>query len=412
MTPPYTAHQRVFNDDEDVDSVHADYADRAKSAIGRSRRFALRASGEALAMSTATATAHRPGGLDEPGSSGPGDPSAARDAFFDNAKYLAILLVAVGHIWEPLLPGDREALTLYVFVYSFHMPAFIVVSGYFSRSFDGSPGRVRRLVTCFAVPYVLFETAYALFTRWSDDDPQRPITLLDPTYVTWFLAALFVWRLTAPLWRSLRWPLPVALCVAMLASLSPSIGEDLDLQRVLQFLPYFVLGLCLRPEHFALVRHPAVRALSVPVALLGLAAVHWAVPRVSYAWLYHSSAAQQLGMSWWAGPVMTLLLFALAVVLVACFLSWVPARRTWFTALGTGTLYGYLLHGFLMKFLARTSLYDLLQPYGRLGHLAVTLLGALLVTALCTAPVRRLFRPVVEPRTPWAFRQPAEDARR
>ncbi|NYV77087.1 acyltransferase family protein [Streptomyces sp. UH6] len=362
-------------------------------------------------MSTATESAHRPGGPDGAESSpGPGDPSAARDAFFDNAKYLAILLVAVGHIWEPLLPDDRGLLALYVFVYSFHMPAFIVISGFFSRSFDASPGRVRRLVTCFVVPYVLFETAYALFTRWSDDDPQRPITLLDPTYVTWFLAALFVWRLTAPLWRSLRWPLAVALVVAMLASLSPSIGEDLDLQRVLQFLPYFVLGLCLRPDHFALVRHPAVRVLSVPVALLCLAAAYWAVPRVSYAWLYHSSAAQQLGMSWWAGPVVTLLLFAVGVTLVACFLAWVPARRTWFTALGAGTLYGYLLHGFFMKTLARTGFHDLLRPHGLPGLLAVTLLGALVVTALCTAPVRRLFRPVVEPRTRWAFRAPRETA--
>jgi fucose 4-O-acetylase-like acetyltransferase len=357
-------------------------------------------------MSTATTTAHRPGGTGRPESTDTDGASVSRDAYFDNAKYLAILLVAVGHIWEPLLPGNRDVLTLYVFVYAFHMPAFIVVSGYFSRSFDASPGRVRRLVTGFAVPYVVFETAYALFTRWSDDDPQRPVTLLDPTYVTWFLAALFVWRLTAPLWRSLRWPLPVALGVAMLASLSPSIGEDLDLQRVLQFLPYFVLGLCLRPEHFELVRRPSVRVLSVPVALLGLAAAYWAVPRVSYSWLYHSSAAQQLGMPWWAGPVMTLLLFAFAVALVVCFLAWVPGRRTWFTALGAGTLYGYLLHGFVMKFLAHTSFYDdLVLPYGRAGLLAVTLLGALVVTALCTAPVRRLFRPVVEPRTRWAFRR-------
>ncbi|MER5480396.1 acyltransferase family protein [Streptomyces sp. NPDC002734] len=359
-------------------------------------------------MSTATSTAPRTHSAPAQGLDAP----ASRDAFFDNAKFLAILLVAVGHVWEPLREGDRGVLALYMFVYAFHMPAFIVVSGYFSRSFDASPHRVRRLVTGVVVPYVLFETAYALFTRWSDDDPGRPVTLLDPTYVTWFLAALFVWRLTAPLWRSLRWPLPVAVGVAMLAALSPSIGEDLDLQRVLQFLPYFVLGLGLRPEHFALVRHPVVRVLSVPVAAAGLAAAWWAVPRMNYAWLYHSSAAQQLGMPWWAGPLMTLLLFGCGVALVVCFLAWVPARRTWFTALGEGTLYGYLLHGFFMKFLAHTGFYDLLRPYGGAGLLAVTVLGALVVTALCTAPVRRLFRPVVEPRTDRAFREQREAVRR
>ncbi|MEU1949920.1 hypothetical protein ABZ554_47585, partial [Streptomyces sp. NPDC020125] len=28
----------------------------------------------------------------------------------------------------------------------------------------------------------------------------------DPWYLTWFLIALFVWRLTTPLWRIARWP--------------------------------------------------------------------------------------------------------------------------------------------------------------------------------------------------------------
>src|ERR1044071_6877640 len=94
-----------------------------------------------------------------------------RDAFFDNAKYLAIVLVAVGHAWEPLREGSRTVTALYTLVYAVHMPAFIVVSGYFSRGFDGSPQRVRRLITGVAVPYVVFEVAYTLFTRWTDDAP-------------------------------------------------------------------------------------------------------------------------------------------------------------------------------------------------------------------------------------------------
>ena len=56
-------------------------------------------------------------------------------------------------------------------VYAFHMPAFIIISGYFSRSFDMRKDRLQRLVTGVAVPYILFETAYAFFKRWADDDP-------------------------------------------------------------------------------------------------------------------------------------------------------------------------------------------------------------------------------------------------
>ncbi|WP_256959850.1 acyltransferase family protein, partial [Streptomyces viridochromogenes] len=131
-----------------------------------------------------------------------------RDAFFDNAKYLAIVLVAIGHAWEPIKGGSRILETLYTVVYTFHMPAFIIISGFFSRSFDASPSRMKRLITGVAVPYIVFETAYPLFKRWIDDDPGMDVSILDPWYLTWFLCALFIWRLTTPLWKIVRWPLP------------------------------------------------------------------------------------------------------------------------------------------------------------------------------------------------------------
>ncbi|CAL9360363.1 hypothetical protein SUDANB15_00643 [Streptomyces sp. enrichment culture] len=332
-----------------------------------------------------------------------------RDAFFDNAKYLAIVLVAVGHAWEPLRDDSRAVSALYMLVYAFHMPAFIVIAGHHSRGFDGSEGRVKRLLTGVALPYVVFETAYTLFTRWTDGVPDRPVTLLEPLYLTWFLAALFVWRLTTPLWKLVRWPVPLALVVAMAASLSPSLGEDLDVQRTLQFLPYFVLGLFLRPEHFRAVRRRRVRVLAVPVFAGALAVAYWAVPRVTSAWLHHGDSAQELSAPAWYGPVVTLVLFASSLLLVACFLAWVPGRRTWFTALGAATLYGYLLHGFVAQVSKYWGWYEPDWLHRPLGAVVVTLVAAVVVTALCTAPVRRVFRWVVEPKPDWAFRRPAAE---
>ncbi|MET7679233.1 acyltransferase family protein [Streptomyces sp. NPDC005423] len=333
--------------------------------------------------------------------------SPARDAFFDNAKYLAIVLVAMGHAWEPMRDGSRVVTALYTLVYAFHMPAFIVISGYFSRNFDASPARVKRLVTGVVVPYVVFEVAYTFYTRWTDHVPDRPISLLSPLYLTWFLAALFVWRLTTPIWRMVRRPLPVALAVAMLASLSPSIGHDLDLQRVLQFLPYFVLGLCLKPAHFRLVRRRALRVLAVPVFAGAFAVAYWSAPWVDYAWLFHKESAQGLGAPAWQGPVVTVALFACSVLLVACFLSWVPGRRTWFTALGAGTLYGYLLHGFVAQGAKSWGWYDPAWMRGAAGTIVATVVAGAVVTLLCTSPVRRALRFAVEPELRWAFRPPA-----
>ncbi|MFJ6573816.1 acyltransferase family protein [Streptomyces sp. NPDC091292] len=367
-----------------------------------------RPSPTAAAPSRSAAPSAPPG--KEPASPRPAAPAESarqRDSFFDNAKYLAILLVAMGHAWEPLRDDSRAASALYITVYTFHMPAFIIISGYFSRSFDAGPRRIQRLVTGIAVPYVIFEVAYTFFKRWADDDPTYPISLMDPWYLTWFLAALFIWRLTTPLWKTVRWPLPLALAIAVLAAVSPDIGDDLDLQRVLQFMPFFVLGLILKPEHFRLVRNRRARILALPVFATALLCAYWAAPRMNAAWFYRRDSAQELAAPGWSGAVMTLALFGCSVLLVACFFAWVPGRRTWFTVLGAGTLYGYLLHGFLAKGSRFWGWYDPDWVHEPLGEIAVTVLAGVVITALCTPPVQRAFRFAMEPRMRWAFKQDA-----
>ncbi|MDI3096209.1 acyltransferase family protein [Streptomyces sp. AN-3] len=338
-------------------------------------------------------------------------PGRQRDAFFDNAKYLAIVLVGVGHAWGQILDGNRTVEALYRALYTFHMPAFIIISGYFSRSFDLSPKRVKRLITGVVVPYLVFEVGYALHRRFAED-PSNEISLLDPTYLLWFLCALFVWRLTTPLWQTVRWPLPIALAIAALASVTPSIGNDLNMQRVLQFLPCFVLGLLLRPEHFRLVRRRSARIASVPVVAVAVAVAWWSVPRMETGWFYRNAAVQATGAPWWSGPVVTLALFGCSLVLTACFFAWVPGRRMWFTALGAGTIYGYLLHGFVVKQGTFSGWFHGSAWDTPLGEVAITVLGAALITVLCTKPFQRVLKYVVEPRMDWAFRRdPGEAAR-
>ncbi|MGY0056107.1 acyltransferase family protein [Streptomyces sp. LZ34] len=331
-----------------------------------------------------------------------------RDPYFDNAKYLTIVLVACGHAWEPLTYGSRAVTAVYLTVYAFHMPAFALISGYFSRGFDLGPGRIRRLLTGVVVPYLVFEVAYTLFYRWAQDDPGYPISLLDPWYVMWFLVALFIWRLTTPLWLALRHPMPIALALAVLASISPEVGGDLALQRVLSFLPYFVLGLSLRPEHFTRLRTRRARLAALPVGAGALVAAYALAPRLDAGWFYHRGSVTGLGVPAWAGVFTTPALFLLALVLTAVFLAWVPGRQLWITALGMGTMYGYLLHGFVIKSSRFWRWYDHPWLHTPVGELTVTAAAIAMITLLCTAPVRRVFRPLVEPRMTWAFRREAK----
>lgn len=335
-----------------------------------------------------------------------------RDPYFDNAKYLTIILVGIGHAWEPLRGDSRAAEALYFVLYTFHMPAFIIISGYLSRSFEGRPGQLKRLITGIAVPYLVFEIAYTLFMRWADD-PERPFTLLTPGYALWFLIALFIWRLTAPMWNIMRWPLPVALFIAALATTGPGIGGELNLQRVLQFLPFFVLGLRLRPEHFEQMRRRSLKLASLPIALVAFVFAYWAVPRMNKQWFLRNNAAQELGVPWWVGPVMTLALFGCALVLTACFYAWIPHRNTWFTVLGGGTICAYLLHVYPIQMSRQFDWYDMTWVDSPFGRVIVTLLAAAMMTVLCGPWVVRAFRFVMEPKMNWAFRSdPVDQARK
>lgn len=56
-----------------------------------------------------------------------------RDSFYDMVKGLAIIFVVVGHVIQSFTP-DYETNSLFLFIYSFHMPLFMIISGKFFLS--------------------------------------------------------------------------------------------------------------------------------------------------------------------------------------------------------------------------------------------------------------------------------------
>ena len=57
-----------------------------------------------------------------------------RDPYFDNAKLLLIFLVIFGHLIQPFVEDYSQIEDLYYLIYTFHMPGFILISGYFSKN--------------------------------------------------------------------------------------------------------------------------------------------------------------------------------------------------------------------------------------------------------------------------------------
>lgn len=326
----------------------------------------------------------------------------ARDPLLDNAKFLAMALVVVGHGIEPLR-GLAPVRALYLTIYLFHMPVFILVAGYLSRRFTATPRQVQRLVTGVVVPYLVFEVSYELASHfWGG--ASWTIDTLTPSFAMWFLIALFVWRVTTPLWNSIRpgYAIAIAVAVSLLAGFS-KLTTVLDLHRVLAFLPFYVAGLVLPPRYFDVLRSRWARVLAVPLLLGTFVAAYLYHP--SLEWVYYRDRYLDMGVSNLTGVWHRAAYLVAGFVLLSAFLALVPRRHTWFTSLGAATLYVYLLHRYPRKALAWSGVYDIHWLHSLAGA-AVVIAGALAVTLILSSPpVVRLFRPIVEPKLTWLFRR-------
>ncbi|MFD7176537.1 acyltransferase family protein [Streptomyces sp. NPDC059929] len=322
-----------------------------------------------------------------------------RSAFFDNAKVVLVVLVVLGHGWEQIITVDAPVLrALHNVLYAFHMPAFILLSGYFSKSFTGRPDQIRRLLTGVVLPYLIFNAVYAEAYHYFRGTPFTATPAI-PVYLCWFLLALFLWRLTAPLWSVMRHPVATAVVISLAAGMF-EMSQDLALPRVLMFLPWFVAGLRMRPEHFVRLRTPAARCCAVAVFAAALCLARMLSPAPSDDWLSMNSGYSALHATPLHYLLERLALFALSAALVAAFFSLVPGRRMRITALGSLTLYPYLLHGLLIRAAEKAGIFLVLMNWGLAGTALLTAAAVPTVLLLSSAPVRALAHPLVEPRLP------------
>ena len=215
----------------------------------------------------------------------------ARDPWFDNAKFALVTLVVIGHMWT-LLSDAGAKVWLYDFLYYWHVPAFVIVTGYLSRNFDYSHERLRALFRTVVVPYMVFELVLALFRVYVGHEDINDIWA-DPHWPMWYLAALFFWRLLTPPFRRASYAaIPIAVVVSLVAGIRAT--DWLDLARVLGLLPFFVIGISLRKEHFEVLHRRWVRVAGVVVLALIFVAARFTDAWINTEWLYYRARYDEL----------------------------------------------------------------------------------------------------------------------
>lgn len=328
------------------------------------------------------------GHVDSPAHPGAG----GRDPWFDTAKMALVTLVVVGHAWGAL-PDSALNRWLHDFLYLWHIPALVMLTGHLSRSFRWTRPQLSRLLRTVVAPYVVGELAVAAF-RVGVRGQGLDRAVVDPHWPLWFLAALVVWRLAVPLLRS-----PAGLTVAVVVSLAGGLADTelLDLSRVLGLLPFFVLGLVARREHLALLRRTRARGAAVAV-VAAAACLTVAVdgPTVTE-WLYWRSGYAELGVTVAEGVATRAgLLVVAGVVAVAC-LALVPGRDGWFSRLGAASLVVYLGHGAVVKAFEYAGPSAWLAGHPVAGLVVATGGAVLLAVTLAAPPVAARLEVLVDP---------------
>jgi fucose 4-O-acetylase-like acetyltransferase len=320
--------------------------------------------------------------------------------------------VVVGHAILKLIHDSDAAYEVYLFIYAFHVPVFVAVSGYFAKS--GPPGtrQLQRLLTDIVFPYFIFETIWTVI-RWLLGGTFR-LDYSSASWTLWFLIALAIWRVTLPYLVLLRFPLAIAIIASVGTGYLASIDDTFALSRTLGLLPFFVFGWKLRQWQLT-GRWLALRPIAVWRWRAGALALFTALAVVIVAnigtlrtlqirrFLLYDEPYAAIGYDqMWAGGI-RLGLMLLAFALTVAFLVLMPRRQTWFSPLGAATLYIYLLHTFVLFPLRESGVLDGPQPAWVLP--AMIVLSVAISVLLSQPVVKRITRPLVEPRARWLFRR-------
>ena len=152
--------------------------------------------------------------------------------YLDNLKCLLIFLVVLTHF---LLERTQIELSTFVkLVYCFHMPVFVFVSGFFSKS-ESSTSHIKLiklLIIC-----VLSNAAFTIMMGITGT-----LQLVTPFFMTWYLIALVVWRIMAKHLAKIKGILPITMAVAILCGFFPDVTNVLAISRIISFLPFFMAG--------------------------------------------------------------------------------------------------------------------------------------------------------------------------
>jgi fucose 4-O-acetylase-like acetyltransferase len=303
--------------------------------------------------------------------------------FFINTRFALIVLVVFGNLLMPLMDRFPEAKALIEWIFTFHIPVFVLVTGYFSKGFwehKDAPMHIAKI----AWQYVLFQSLYSLADYYFFRTPDTTYSFWSPYWMLWFLFSHLGWKLLLVPFRKLRHPMLAAILLGVLVGYLPVDGAWLSLSRTLVFFPFFLAGYLLQPGKLLRLAEQLPVRVGAAVFLVGTYLVFaGGLIQIDLGWLLGSRTFGSLQHHEWYAGVLRIGVYALEGAAALAFLLLQSSRKSTNTDWGTRTLYVFLLHGSIIKVLTLMGLYAWFdQPV----KLVLLLLLGMTITVLLSQP--------------------------
>lgn len=270
------------------------------------------------------------------------------DTKIDAVKFFLIFCVALGHclgqFWD-----KTYVLSTYNFIYLFHMPLFIFISGYFtknkslfSREFWISEIKILETFLVFDILHRIPSFFDGSFTLHD---------MIVPSWSLWYLLSLFYWRFIIQILTSAIKNKKALIVVAFVFGLSIGfvpLSGALSIQRTLSFLPFFVIGYCVSQNNLI----EKIRAVNHFVAI-GICAIAFVA---SYAFLNFDIHDVVWGLRPYAESnfgvkeafAFRALYYVIGLLLSFSIINLFKFNNAFFAAEGRKTLIYYMYHTFLL----------------------------------------------------------------
>lgn len=297
-----------------------------------------------------------------------------RDLRLDGIKFIMIFLVVMGHLTSEDWGGDVKRL-----IYSFHMPVFVFLSGYFTSRNTNREKQWSWIKSTLLI-YVVAQLAHVVLAFGTANLlallKHKPMDLsmikwnilVSPKLAMWYLLSLVYWRFCV-------WHLPKSIsdttlfclsCFLALACGVIPLDMAFSFQRTFAFMPFFVLGMIFRKKDL-MPRLGSIPWLIAFVALLAGLLVASYLPSYWPAFHYKTLQDSLLRIA------QTSLGFFLCLLVIRILRVDFTER---FAKYGIFTLWIYIGHSYLIK------IGDKLFPL--MGITLNTFTALLLTCAYCT----------------------------